>query len=77
MTVVAYPTSGSSTTNFEFEFWLEGEEYPFIDALWNENVKMSADPDRSFIIFLIICVVFGLCVTLCIACCCFKMCCKR
>jgi hypothetical protein len=31
MTIIAYPDKDSDKTNFEFEFWLVGEEYHVLE----------------------------------------------
>ena len=43
LVVIAHPKQGSTKTNFEFEFRVVGEEYPYYEQFF-EHIKASSDP---------------------------------
>ena len=76
MVVVAFPDNKSSKTKFEFDFWIEGEEFPIYEHYYNEYIAQNPNGDVMLII-VSVCVGLVLCIILCCAFFCIRACCKR
>lgn len=76
MIVIAHPDKDSKDTKFYFEFWVEGEEYPFFEKYYNEYIEQNPNGDVMFVI-LLVCAGTFLCIIFCCIYFCVKACCRR
>ena len=75
MLITAYPSQGSSKTNFVFEFWVVGEEYSELEHYYNEYIASKPNGDRDLAVLTASAAGLGCVLLACLLCC--VWCCKR
>lgn len=79
MVLIAYANQGSSSTAFEFEYYVTGEIHPYYEKFF-EYIKYETDPEGTLwgilVGFTIFIIIMGILIGWCI-CCCYQSWCKK